>query len=402
MDVISDRSKFLEDLETFMTQLGKPIGKSPVMGYKELDLHQLFREVVGRGGFNEVVKRVGSWAQIWKKLDNFDPSVTDASYRLKKNYERCLLEYEQKRFPVHKQDSSISLSSLQDSIKVTGISKSRMRTPPIRRNRSSGTGSPSSARHQPSPAQETSSNCVGGARTPFSIGDITIECFGVIVPRTAYVDRKYIYPVGFQSSRMFFSTRSPGQLIKYTSLIIDGGDHPKFVVTCADDPTPATPHDSATDAWSPVLRNIFQDKPVPDEAISGSALFGLTHPVIEHLLRQLPLAKEAVLENELRAAKRKPVSDVDSDYDSSTSPSSSKSRKFRSKIGETEPPRRRELVSSASCSRVSLIYASEEDKEGALKRSKDDLDLEEAVNTLSFLKFQGSGEFPLSQFSVTQ
>lgn len=54
MDVIADKGKFTEDLELFMTRIGRPIGKSPVMGYKELDLHQLFCEVMAHGGFSEV------------------------------------------------------------------------------------------------------------------------------------------------------------------------------------------------------------------------------------------------------------------------------------------------------------------------------------------------------------
>jgi len=103
-----DKKEFLEDLVEYMSSIGKPIGKSPVMGYKELDLHQLFCEVMSFGGFHEVVKKVGTWAKIWKRLDNFDASVTDASYRLKKNYERCLLDYEYKCFPENRAKSIAS------------------------------------------------------------------------------------------------------------------------------------------------------------------------------------------------------------------------------------------------------------------------------------------------------
>jgi hypothetical protein len=38
----------------FTHSIGKPLSKIPIMGYKELDLYQLFKEVVAFGGFNEV------------------------------------------------------------------------------------------------------------------------------------------------------------------------------------------------------------------------------------------------------------------------------------------------------------------------------------------------------------
>jgi hypothetical protein len=76
-----DRKIFMQDLNKFMAEQGKPLSKIPIMGYKELDLYQLFKEVCGYGGFNEVrpiyeiwsdqfikvVKNVGTWSKIWLK-----------------------------------------------------------------------------------------------------------------------------------------------------------------------------------------------------------------------------------------------------------------------------------------------------------------------------------------------
>jgi len=98
-----ERRQFNQDVNNFMAEIGKPLSKIPIMGYKELDLYQLFKEVMSYGGFNEVVKNVGTWSKIWKRLGNFDPSITDSSFRLKKNYERYLLEYEFKCFPDRRQ-----------------------------------------------------------------------------------------------------------------------------------------------------------------------------------------------------------------------------------------------------------------------------------------------------------
>lgn len=60
-----ERKQFMADLNKFMSEIGKPLSKIPIMGYKELDLFQLFREVTAYGGFNEVVKNVGTWSKIW-------------------------------------------------------------------------------------------------------------------------------------------------------------------------------------------------------------------------------------------------------------------------------------------------------------------------------------------------
>ena len=49
-----ERKIFMQDLNKFMSEIGKPLSKIPIMGYKELDLFQLFREVTAYGGFNEV------------------------------------------------------------------------------------------------------------------------------------------------------------------------------------------------------------------------------------------------------------------------------------------------------------------------------------------------------------
>ncbi len=49
-----ERKTFMQDINKFMSEIGKPLSKIPIMGYKELDLFQLFKEVVAYGGFNEV------------------------------------------------------------------------------------------------------------------------------------------------------------------------------------------------------------------------------------------------------------------------------------------------------------------------------------------------------------
>ena len=58
--------------------------RPPTLGRKEVDLYRLFREVTAYGGCESVVSKEGTWAKIYRGLDNFSPTETSASYRLKK------------------------------------------------------------------------------------------------------------------------------------------------------------------------------------------------------------------------------------------------------------------------------------------------------------------------------
>jgi AT-rich interactive domain-containing protein 4A len=101
------KREFLERLGSFLNSCGKrPSGKPPIMGYKELDLYSLYNEVVEHGGYHTVVRNVGTWSKIWKRLPNYDSSITDSSYRLKKNYERFLLDFEYHCCPQHKEEAT--------------------------------------------------------------------------------------------------------------------------------------------------------------------------------------------------------------------------------------------------------------------------------------------------------
>jgi len=381
MDVLSDKSKFLEDLDSYTSKVGRPIGKSPVMGYKELDLHQFFVCVMGHGGFDEVVKKVGTWAKIWKQLDNFDASVTDASFRLKRNYERCLLEYEQKRFPSHLEICKGTLSTLQKE--SSNSLKQRTRTPPVRRNKlgasrgSSRSSSPCIARHVSSGMEQYSYT------TPLALGDFTVESFGTVVPRAPYITHKNIFTIGYTSYREFNSMLDPKVMVRYTSIISDDGAKPQFIVTASDDVANPIVAITASRAWKAVYKRIFGDTN-DVKRISGSVMFGLTHPTVKRIIAELPNAKEAVstLTPISSRNKRKPKT-VDEEYDSCSSSGSYKAAKIELSSSSEDIPSliRRQVVRSSSTS--SLDY------EDVVDRSfEDNDDLEAAVKTLSTLKFR--------------
>eukprot|EP00850_Spirogloea_muscicola_P014751 SM000108S14195 [mRNA] locus=s108:167760:170456:+ [translate_table: standard] len=85
-------------------QLGTTL-KSPQMGGKELDLHKLYKEVTSRGGLAQVIKD-----RLWKDVTlpfQFPPTLTSASFVLRKYYMSLIHHYEQVYFfhtrgtPIH-------------------------------------------------------------------------------------------------------------------------------------------------------------------------------------------------------------------------------------------------------------------------------------------------------------
>ncbi|KAJ1556714.1 transforming growth factor beta regulator 1, partial [Cladochytrium tenue] len=96
---------------------------------------------------------------------------------------------------------------------------------------------------------------LGQPQLPFLVGVITVHSLGTVVhDRPAYHSERYIYPVGFRSSRAFLSMRDPNANANYICTVVDGGDAPKFVVTPEDWPDRAAVGNSATGAWAIVVK----------------------------------------------------------------------------------------------------------------------------------------------------
>ena len=68
--------------------------KVPTFAHRELDLHAVWWAVMDRGGY-EVVTNGKHWREICRCLPQLDLSgQTSASYNMRLNYERCLLDFE--------------------------------------------------------------------------------------------------------------------------------------------------------------------------------------------------------------------------------------------------------------------------------------------------------------------
>ena len=93
-----DCAQFISKLKAFLATNQIMSYRPPTLGRKEVDLYRLFREVTAYGGCDSVVSKEGTWAKIYRGLDNFSPTETSASFRLKKMYNKYLLAYEKHVF----------------------------------------------------------------------------------------------------------------------------------------------------------------------------------------------------------------------------------------------------------------------------------------------------------------
>jgi len=418
-----ERKLFLQDLNKFMTESGKPLSKIPIMGYKELDLYQLFKEVINFGGFNEVVKNVGTWSKIWKRLTNFDASITDSSFRLKKNYERYLLEYEFKCKPENRQQnfgerhkrrehavlnhstsssSSSSLASPSTPIYldinstsqqsqnngnvITSFSQSPSSLPEDRKSRNKKSSKKSSAASIEEALNKISRDAAGAPKLPLDFGDFILESIGTVIPRSPWVTEKHIWPVGFRISTMFTSMTNPEINVKYTCSIIESNDKPVFVIYAEDEQKAIQSH-SPCGAWKAVFRKLSSH--VVDtsrRSVNGTARFGLSNPIVNALIKELlpsDIDKNSVL----------PSSPSSSSSGSSTNSPASRLRKRKSLTDlysseDNLTPTHYVEEEPMKFPRVETVMVTKNSCEEVVFNSREELDdLETAVNILNALKF---------------
>ncbi|XP_022664104.1 AT-rich interactive domain-containing protein 3C-like isoform X6 [Varroa destructor] len=86
------RKEFLDDLFAFMQKRGTPVNRIPIMAKQVLDLYELYRLVVARGGLVEVINKK-IWREITKGL-NLPSSITSAAFTLRTQYMKYLYPYE--------------------------------------------------------------------------------------------------------------------------------------------------------------------------------------------------------------------------------------------------------------------------------------------------------------------
>ena len=83
---MQEQSEFMYRLKLYIKSYTKGTFKQPTLGKREVDLYRLYREVTAHGGCENVIKKEGTWSRIYRGMDNYSPTETSASFRLKKMY----------------------------------------------------------------------------------------------------------------------------------------------------------------------------------------------------------------------------------------------------------------------------------------------------------------------------
>ncbi|EAY19425.1 F/Y-rich N-terminus family protein [Trichomonas vaginalis G3] len=156
--------------------------------------------------------------------------------------------------------------------------------------------------HSPKPNQQQKSSAPSTPRPikgkllsevtfPFEITATTkVFSLGTVVyDRPAYHTERYIYPVGYKTSRVGKSTTEPNKTVVYISEVLDNGDAPLFRVTTEDGSAKfegATP----TAPWSTILKTSAKLNNIQGRAlaVSGPEMYLFSNQQVYNLMMQLP------------------------------------------------------------------------------------------------------------------
>ncbi|KAI8890421.1 hypothetical protein K501DRAFT_236686 [Backusella circina FSU 941] len=130
----------------------------------------------------------------------------------------------------------------------------------------------------------------GHPKLPQQIGVLTVVDLGKIkTDRDSFHNERYIFPVGYTVKRTYPSMIDPSSNTTITSTIVDGGDGPRFHITAADMPDEPIVANSATGAWTVVVRrsNEIRHREHSNSA-SGPDYYGFKHPTIAKMIQDLP------------------------------------------------------------------------------------------------------------------
>eukprot|EP01090_Pellita_catalonica_P016153 TRINITY_DN4558_c0_g1_i1.p1 TRINITY_DN4558_c0_g1~~TRINITY_DN4558_c0_g1_i1.p1 ORF type:complete len:541 (+),score=110.11 TRINITY_DN4558_c0_g1_i1:94-1716(+) len=140
----------------------------------------------------------------------------------------------------------------------------------------------------------------GNVIFPIHIGGLTILDLGHIAhKRKKFHAKRYIWPIGFKSTRLYPSFRNPEVRIKYASEIVDGGNEPVFVVEpLFEDGEPCKENEriiatTPSGAWTEVVKRVNSLKLEKTgkrlfTTVSGPEMFGFSHATIAKLIQDLP------------------------------------------------------------------------------------------------------------------
>ncbi|OHT17419.1 F/Y-rich N-terminus family protein [Tritrichomonas foetus] len=158
------------------------------------------------------------------------------------------------------------------------------------------------APHKPNVSVQSEPDKSGKKSLPLTIkSNLVIISLGrVVIDRPGFHNDRYIYPDGFISEHSFTSIKNPNEKTWYRSLILDrGGDTPVFRVELKDDPKIHFEGNVPSKPWMNLIRAIDDVKkrfqlPCKYTAVSGPEYFGLSSPIVNSMMKNLPGASQCI------------------------------------------------------------------------------------------------------------
>lgn len=129
---------------------------------------------------------------------------------------------------------------------------------------------------------------------PITLGTLTIYDLGEILPqKSGFHSERYIWPVGYCSTRLYPSMIDPDRRIQYFCYIKDGGNEPLFEIIAEDEPDKPVTASTATACHCFILKrlNKARGKETTNTG-SGPEFFGFSHSTIQYLIQCLPGANK--------------------------------------------------------------------------------------------------------------
>jgi hypothetical protein len=137
----------------------------------------------------------------------------------------------------------------------------------------------------------------GSPALPIHLSGMTsvIDLGHIVTDRLGFHCERYIFPAGFRSSRLHFSTLNPSEKVWYTSEILDaGGDIPVFRVTMDSHREISFEGNSPSTPWNIIATSVLKMRGGGSGAatLHGAECFGLTSPIICYLIQQMEGAEQ--------------------------------------------------------------------------------------------------------------
>ncbi|KAJ2102052.1 hypothetical protein IW146_009199 [Coemansia sp. RSA 922] len=148
------------------------------------------------------------------------------------------------------------------------------------------------SRAEPKHVESLQRDSHGSLVFPVVIGkgqdEVQIHALGRVVwDRDAYHTSRYIWTVGFKSTRMYPSLLANNTRCLYSSEILDGGDSPVFQVTAEDMPDMAFRAMSSSGAWKQILDQLTAKGVGVKTHASGPQMYGLIHLGVTKAIQEL-------------------------------------------------------------------------------------------------------------------